>query len=281
MAAGGFGRENFGDPMGGGGPISVVRALAVSGRTVRVVFTEAPVYRTPAGYADAMNPANFAFAIDAGVATTPVAVGSGPAVLAGPARGVGNGGSTGERAVDISVDRPLINQVTYRVIVSLRVNAAIGGGMGMPNFASFLGVVPLVVKDPGQQVPAGTDIANSPFLGAWRADDSGDIAPQPPSDSFRKRVLRRMVTPRDSWAFLKGYGTTVRLKEVTSLSQVTALRTDLRNQILLEPETQAVSVRADITGNNILTVSANIRTKKGAIMDVGFVSHPDGSFQVI
>lgn len=281
MAAGGFGRENFGDPMGGGGPISVVRALAISGQTVRVVFTEAPLYRTPAGLADAMNPANFAFAIDAGVATTPVAVGTGPAVLAGPARGVGNGGATGERAVDVSVDRPLINQVTYRIIVSLRVTAAIGGSFGMPNFFSFPGVVPLLVTSPGKQVQAGTDIANSPFLGAWKADDSGDIAPQGPFDSFRKRVLRRMVTPLGSWSFLKGYGTIVRLKEVISLSQVTALRTDLRNQLLLEPESQSVSVRADISGNNILTVSANILTKKGAVVNVGFVANPDGSFQVL
>lgn len=281
MAAGGFGKEAFGDPMGGGGPLSVSRALAVSGRVVRVVFTEAPTFISPSGYADAMNPTNFAFTIDTGTATTPSATSVDDELVEGPTRGVGNGGLTGERAVDVHVDRALIVGVTYRVTVS-RVTAAIGGPIGFPTSAALFGVVPLQVTSPsGSRVLPGTDIANSPVVGSWKADDSGDIAPQGPADSYRKRILRRATTPLNAWAHLKGYGTQVRLKEIASLSQQTAYKNDLQRQILLEPETSSCSVQVALTAGAVLIVSIDARTKAGALQDLQMKVNPDGSFQVL
>lgn len=279
MGVGGFGKEAFGDPLGGGGPLSVARALAVSGRVVRVVYTEEPTFISPAGYADSMNPTNYAFSIDTGVATSPSATAVDDALVEGPTRGVGNGGLTDERAVDVHVDRALIMGVTYRVTVS-RVTASIGGPIGSPVSAAFFGIVPLQVTSPsGSRVLPGTDIGNSPFLGSWKVDDSGDIEPQGPADAFRKRVFRRMTTPLNAWAHLKGYGCAVRLKEIASLSQQTAYKNELQRQLLLEPETEAAGVQVAMVAGQILIVSVNIRTKKGAVVGLSLKVNSDGSFQ--
>lgn len=255
---------------GGGGPINVVRALAVSGRTVRVVFAEAPVFRSPGGPYDAMNPSLFFFSVDAGTATSPLATAVGSALVAGPARGVGNGGAAEERGVDVGVDRGLIAGITYRVAVR-DVQSAFGGILGSSYSQPFSGVVPLQEKPKTIRGRPTTNIdyGNDPFLGSWRADDSGDIAPQDAASGFRKRVLRRLMTFKDSFAFLKGYGVTVKLKELEGLAEIAALKVDVERQILLEPETAAVSVDVSLLATNVLIVSVRVKTKVGAFIEAG------------
>lgn len=267
--AGGFGRENFGDPLGGGGPLTVVRAWPVSGRTVRVVFSEAPTFRTPAGLRDAMNPANYAFTIDAGQATAPIAVGVSDSLVVGPAAFVGNGGAVDERGVDVSVDRALVQGITYRVTVNPLVQSAIGGGMGSPNSGAFPGVVQLRVEHQPEKVPRdNVDIANDPFAGGWFADDSGDIAVEPADQGYRKRVIRRVVTPLNAYAFLQGYGCAVRLKEVASLTQMAALKAEIERQVALEPETATVKAVVTLSGTDLLTITISCTTKRGSFVTV-------------
>lgn len=275
MAAGGFGRENFGDPMGGGGPLTVVRARAVASRVVRVVFSEAPTFRSAAGRSDALNTTNYAFSVDAGEATSPTATGVGETLVEGPTVAVGNGGATDERGVDVHVDRALILGVTYRVTVS-RVTAAVGGDLGAPTSAAFDGAARLDVRVPDERPVDSLDLDNG-VLGSWTAGDDGDLRNQGSGDGYRKRILRRATTPLNSFSFLRGYGTQVRLKELASLAQIAAYKADLEGQIRREPETASVRVAAQLQAGAVLVVTIDAKTKKGAVIQAGLRFTGDGT----
>jgi hypothetical protein len=279
---GGLGREAFGDPMGGGGPLTVVRAWAISGQVVRVVFSELPVFRSPAGLHDALNSANYLFSVDAGQATSPEATVVADDLVVGPAKFVGNGaGASAERGVDVHVDRALIHGVTYRVTVRA-VEAAEGGELGAPTSAAFPGSARLrVAMTPGGRMLDLVDFRNDVVSGSWRADAGGDMALQDADSGYRKRVLRRALTPLDSYSFLRGYGTKLRLKELASQAQVAAYRIDLENQIKREPDTDQVAVGMALTGANVLTVTISARRKQGGLVTAVLVGPDvDGSFRV-
>jgi hypothetical protein len=270
---------------GSGGPIAVVRALAVAGRTVRVVFNESPVFRSAAAVNDALNPANFIFSIDAGIATSPVATGVLPTLVVGPARGVGNGSALGvsdERGVDVGVDRALIVGITYHVTAQ-SIQSAFGGSLGAANNAAFPGVVPLqVVPTRATGSPStNVDLFNRQFVGSWQVDDSGDIATQNAQDGYRKRILRRLTTFQNAYSFLKGYGLPIKLKEVSSLRQIAALKADAEKQIRQEPETDDVQVTTSLVAypQGLLTIAVKARTKQGAFVEAGLKVGQDGSFQ--
>lgn len=268
---------------GDGGPLYVVRALAVGGRTVRVVFDEAPVFRSPGGLADAMNPSNFVFSVVSGVATAPTATGVLPNLVEGPARGVGNGTdplAADERGVDVGVDRALISGITYRVTAQ-SIQSGFGGDLDDPLSADFPGVVPLQVVPPRVTGKPSTnvDLFNRPFDGTWTVDDSGDIATQDAESGYKKRILRRLTTSLNAFSFLKGYGLGVKLKEVGSLRQVAALKAEAEAQIKLEPETAAVQVTTSLTGEGVLTVFVRARTRPGAFVEASLTLSPDGGFQ--
>jgi len=84
----GAGAEAAGDPIGGGGPLHVLRARAVAGQICRVVFNEAPRAYSAAGVNDALNPANYAFAIVAGIGTAPTPMAVDPNLVVGPVSAV-------------------------------------------------------------------------------------------------------------------------------------------------------------------------------------------------
>ena len=90
-----------------------------------------------------------------------------------------------------------------------------------------------------------------------------------------------MSTAKNSWSFLRDYGAAVKLKEVASLSQLAALKTDLKNQIMREPETAAVSVDTQLTAGQVLTVTTLVQMKRGSSVSLKFSVGPDGSFQVL
>lgn len=262
----------------GGGDVSDSRswtvawisgAAAVEGQTVRVVFGDTPTFRSPGGRDDAMNPSNYELSVDAGDATSPGVTTVSPILVVGPTRYVGNGGLLAQRGVDVHVDRALIAGITYRIVVSRVLGA--GGSAYDPASAAFSGIVPLreIRRTPRGRPSSNVDYGNSPFLGSWRADDSGDVAPQDAASGFRKRVLRRLMTFKDSFAFLKGYGVTARLKELASLAEVAALKVDVERQIRLEPETASVQADTSLSALQVLTVVVRVKTRVGAFVEVG------------
>jgi hypothetical protein len=263
---GGFGRELFGDPLGGGGPISVVRALASAGQVVRVVFTEAPLHRSPAGAWDALDPSNYVFSVVSGQATAPTPVGVNPKIVVGPAWGVGNGSSPGvgdERGVDVSVDRQLIAGITYRVFVR-NVRAAAGGLLGTPNAATFQGVTLLQETRLPERPQDLVDIANPPALGHWTIDAGGDVGVEDPADGVRKRVLRRWTTRKGAFRHLPRYGLGQALKGVSTVAARAALKADALGQVLEEPDIKEAQVDVAMeAATGVLTLTTRARTVRG------------------
>jgi hypothetical protein len=274
---GGYGRELYGDPFGGGGPLTIVRARAIGSQLVRVTFSEEPVHTSGSGQFDALNPANYLLSVDAGQATDPVAVGVEARMVTGPAMGVGNGSGAGvadERGFDVHVDRALVLGITYR-ITAHAIMSLTGGTMGAPYSASFPGVVRLVVtKQPPRKVDL-TDIQNDPFTGGFVVDDSGDLQPESNQTGLRKRMLRRAYTPKNAFAHLRGYGIGLPLKKGFSPAQLQAIKVDLRAQLMQEPEILDADVR--ITQQAGVTTFLMIaQTRKGAVQ-AGVAISPSGA----
>ena len=276
---GGYGGEAYGDPMGSGGSLSVLRAVAVAGQVVRVVFSETPQHRTPSGRADALNPSNYIFSVVSGAATAPTPVGVLTDVVAGPAWGVGNGSSPlapYERGIDVCVDRQLVLGIRYQVHVR-QVASAFGGGLGAPYDAQFDGVTQLSETRLPERRQDLIDIANPPAIGCWQIDDSGDAAPEAEDLGLVKRVLRRFGTRKNSFAHLPGYGLAVDLKSIGSTSKLAALKVDAINQISQEPEVAAVSVTTSIDGTGLTFVNSLIKTRSGRQVRLNASISSDGA----
>lgn len=274
---GGFGGSGFGGFfLGGGGPLSVVRALAVAGQVVRVVFNEEPLHRSPAGASDALNPANYIFSVPAGNATAPTPVGVNRTLVVGPAYGVGNGvGASGERGLDVAVDRQLIVGVSYRVTVR-DVQSMAGGALGSPDSGDFGGVT--LVQE--TQLPVRNqdlvDFACPPSVGHVLIDDSGDIAVATPADGTVCRVFRRLTTKKDAFRWLRGYGTGIDHKGVAGTAQLGALKNDGTSQVKLEPDISDAAVTVTVQPVGIVLVQTRARTRRGTFVDVGAKVSPTG-----
>lgn len=272
--AGGFGIGGFGPgAFGLGGPIVVVRALAVAGQVVRVVFDEEPLHRSPAGPADALNPSNYVFTVPAGNATAPTPVGVDVDPIIGPARGVGNGSGAGvadERGMDVHVDRQLVVGVQYLVTVR-NVRAMAGGILGSPNSGEFGGVTLLQETKLPQRNQDLVDYANPPAMGHYVIDDSGDVAPDDPEAGLRKRVYRRMTTHQNAFRWLRGYGAAIDLKDIGDVSKISSFQTNAAQQIKLEPDVADASVSATVQASGVTVVTATVKSRRGNFLSVGAV----------
>jgi len=262
---GGLGRDPLGDPLGGGGPLHVVRARAIEGQTVRVVFDEEPLHQGAAGLNDALNPSNYSLSIIDGVGAIPLAVGVKPQLVPGPAAAVGGN----EWGVDVQTDRQLIIGLTYQIAVGLNVQAKAGDTVAAPGTAPFVGIVKLADTGILAVRASFADFDNPPARGSWFVDDSGDITVAGGIASLQKRIIRRLTTPKGAFKFLPSYGLALQLKETASLAQVAALKLDATQQLRQEPEVAAAAVTATIAGNNVLTIQATVRTKVGAVVEAG------------
>lgn len=264
---GGFGQEAFGDPFGAGGPLHVVRARAVKGHVVRVVFDEEPYHASSSGRFDALNPANYLVEAVVGevfggsIFTT----GVDSDLIVGPTYGPVYVGD--ERAVDVHVDRPFVLGMTYRV-TAINIVSQFGGALGAPTSAEFPGVVQPAVAAKVRRRLGYVDFATDVVGGNYVVDDSGDIAVTTAESSLRKRVFRRASTPRGAFAHLPDYGVGMRLKDVAGPSDLQTLKTELTQQIKQEPDVQDVDIITSLTGDGLLQVIISLTTNAGVLPPV-------------
>lgn len=103
-------------------------------------------------------------------------------------------------------------------------------------FALFRGLEPNLAE----VVQPSRDLANKD--GLYGADDTGDYRTDAGLASFKKRVLRRLITRRGSFAHLPGYGvgTLDEIKQLARNSTRRKLEAQAEEQIGLEPETEKV-----------------------------------------
>lgn len=276
--AGGFGQQGFGAyAFGFGGPITVVRAVAVAGQVVRVVFDEEPVHSSPAGISDALNPSNYIFSVPGGNATAPTPVGVDQDLVVGPTYAVGNGvGASAERGVDVHVDRQLVAGVTYLVTVR-DVRSMAGGALGSPDSGDFGGVT--VLRE--TRVPARNqdlvDLACPPSTGHYFVDDSGDLAVATPEEGTVCRVYRRLTTPLNAFRWLRGYGAGINHKGPGGTAALSGLRNDATSQVKREPDVADASVQISVQGTGLTLIQTKARTRRGAFVSVGAKVSPVGA----
>lgn len=264
---GGYGKEVLGGgPYGAGGLLHVLRAAAISGRVVRVVFDEPPVHQTASGAFDSLNPSNYQFSIVTGQAEAPLPIGVKLGLIVGPTLLVRSGD---ERGVDVQLDRTTVIGVGYRV-TALNIRAAAGGELGSPLAADFGGRVPLNETKPGVRGASNVDIQNSISRGVWTINDSGDLVNEGGNASLKKRVLRRAITQPNAFSWLVGYGTRTKLKETFSINEVATAKASLQEQILEEPEVAEAAIQTTITGS-VVIFQIQVRTIHGAVVEAGSV----------
>jgi hypothetical protein len=266
---GGFGVKGF-----GAGSLTVIRAAAVDGQTVRVVFNQRPLADSPIGPRDAQNVANYRFLVVTGTGGSPTPVGVAPTIVQGPARGPV---LTGQWGVDVRVDRPLVAGLTYRVLVA-NVQAASGDSLGAPTDADFPGIVTLHPRAPTAAIVPG-DLATNPFTGAFAFDSAGDLDTHAGLPSLRKRVMRRLGTIRGAFRFLRAYGLALPFKKPLTDAAVGGLQTDGGQQLRREPEIADATV--GVTKQGATTwIEATWSTKTGLDDSVGLQSAGGGRFSI-
>ena len=256
---GGFGFAPYGDgATTAGSQFGLILAEAVRENVVRLTFDQ-PVYYSrwhdPASfvqrYAIAADPS--AIGID-GNPTRPVAV---AAVHRVP---------DSDRQIDVWTDRvmsPTGSRYTITVIGLMSANLSMALNPSQSSY-TFTGVqqgMPVLSAD---QMIGNRDFANPQFgatvrpaimrpgsnvfalpqVGHFVADDTGDYAYDQGMESYKKRVFRRLTTPKGTFRQHPGYGVRIpgSVKRLARANLTDSVAADAEDQIQQEPETKSVSV---------------------------------------
>jgi hypothetical protein len=103
--------------------------------------------------------------------------------------------------------------------------------------------------------------------GSYRLDSDGDIGLQPADASLRKRIYRRIFSPKGAFAVLSAsYGVGVRDKALTTPGRLQELASTAAEQIRLEPDVAGVGLEAQslrTSSGTFVTVTVFVRRRDG------------------
>lgn len=182
------------------------------------------------------------------------------------------------RFLDVSVDRPFSPRPARYSVAASRLFTADGLPLfaGM-NIAEFDGLrrglpaplAPLVLGRTDLASPVRSDPAD-PDLVALAVDESGDYAADAGPEAFRKRVTRRIMSRRDGFAFLVGYGvgTPDLVKRLARDSTRARLAAEAENQVKLEPETKDARARVEQVAPGVFRLRLEVLTRSGESVSV-------------
>ena len=248
-----------------GAPFCVARAIAVGGQIVRVVFSSEPRHASPAAINDGRNPANYTMEITLGQGDGPRCVGVLPGVVEWPAFGLQ---ANTEFALDVQWDRELVIGMTYLVTVKPAVVSASSVLIGFPYSSAFVGAArPRRTRQIRRRVGI-VDLASDPFSPGITVDSAGDWASHDGLPSTRKRILRRAMTPKNSFACLPGYGLGYDFKRPATTPMLTTLKTDLAQGIKLEPDVAASQTKVVMDARGLLAMTIQAKTTDGQDLTV-------------
>ena len=219
--------------------LQVLRAAALDDRTMRVWLSTEP--RHVSGHApdDALNRFNWSIGVQAGGVTAPV-VEAPLQVIPAPLTG-----AAGAWAVDLAVDRALMAHATYRVTAGARITSADSStlmALSPANRFDAFGLAPRRASRPSRiLVREQLDLAPSGG-GAWVATETGGLALHGGDEACRKRVIRRVTTPKGAFYHLPKYGSGVRIKATMRVGDLAVLQHDILRGVREEPDIEAASV---------------------------------------
>ena len=263
---GAWGSSGWGFGGGGGGsPFQLLGAVAIAENVIRVTFSTVPNATglgesTDALVADLYSVAPVVGTIgldgEAPRAVSPIFVTVPPDVVIGT-------------SVDITLDRPMS---PYGVQYVLSVAPIVDVDGNVLDYATsttvFYGQKQLYVPPSLDVAIPSRDIAHPDNLGAQLdplpsagdplllggipTDASGDYAFDEGITNYRKRCFRRIISRKDSYTHLRGYGAGVldNLKQLSRSSARQKIAADVQAQIELEPETVKAKVMIVPDPNN-------------------------------
>jgi len=255
--------------------ILVRRAIAVGGQLVRVVFSSEPRHRSSAGLDDARNAANYTVTILSGTGQPLRCVGVQADVVPFPAFGVTTSGEVG---VDVQLDRQMVVGMSYRVTVSSSLKSAAGELISTTFAADFAGAARPKRSGQLRRNIGLVDLASSPFAGGILVDSAGDWAHHEGIDGTHKRVWRIALTGKGAFAWMPNFGISHRLKTPATLSMLANLRTDLREQIIRQPDVVDSSTRVMMDQRGLLEITITVKTSGGEQLSTSAHATQDGDF---
>jgi len=277
--SGGFGLSPWG--YGAGSVLVLESALAIKENVVRLHFNLAP------RFTGTLEPHDAASLDRYNIVTIPGGVGIDeepvrpvlPAAVERPAVP----GAAGT-LIDLTTDRPFSRwPCQYRVscnnLIAATTGAPLAAGQSVVFYAVRAGIpsfepdVQGGVRDIGNPMTKGAlfdplptaATADSLILGTYQPDGLGDYASDEGIVSYKKRVFRRLMTRRDAYAHLLGYGIDLP-SQVGRLARPgvrESLAVEAERQIGLEPETVAVRVTVVVDANNVTRYRVFAQTKLG------------------
>lgn len=225
------------------GPLSVVSALALATRTVRVVLTTTPLAASATGVGDALNPDTWSLTrLDTGFAFTIASIDQVDAVT-----------------FDLFLVEALGPAHVTHQVGSTTMQKPTGALIQSPYFATFTG---LEASVPAGVRTAQEDVANPPAPpgltsvgGTLVMTAAGDYALVAGAELLKKLILRRLTTTPGDFAHLPNYGLGLSIKEPLRTNDLLLLQRAIEQQVSLEPD--VADVQANLSFSNaegILTV---------------------------
>lgn len=162
-----------------------------------------------------------------------------------------------------------------------------GNVINTPHFADFLGITDedknsiellLAKRKVTSQDIANPQIPQDAFTaGTLQLDAAGDYRLESGPQLVKKLILRRLMsTPRDFF-HLPDYGIGIRLKEPIPSSDLGRLKTSIEQQVLREPEVEAVNASIILAVNGVLTVTVRAKLRNtGENIEVGYIAGQQG-----
>lgn len=245
---------------GGASDLELLSALAVRENVVRLTFNVAPKFTKLLDANDASNPDRFAFAPQA----SPVGLDGEPAraIRAARVEVASVPGAFGS-VLDVTIDRPM-SPWPCRYLASVNQLVSYDGALlGVGKTSAIFEAVYRQLRPQSVSTPTPSrDIANpqtysaqldtiplagdASLLGVIPIDASGDYAFDQGLTQLKKRIVRRLLTPKGSFPALPNYGIGVptfgkRLGVEGVRQQICA---DAESQIAQEPDVAGVRVSA-------------------------------------
>lgn len=247
------------DPAGALPGFAILRALAVGGQVVRVVFSHEPIRQSAAGNSDALNPSNYSVSLASGSGAPVQTVGVMATGSAYPAYGVV---APDEYGVDVQVDRALVVGMSYEVAVNRSVISARGETLAFPSSAQFVGAArPARTRQLRRKVGL-VDLASDPFKGGIVVK-GGDWTRHEGVESTAKRIWRIVFTARGRFVWLPNFGLKFDIKKPATLAILGGLRTDLRQQLQRQPDIGSAESSVAMDGRGFLTLTIRAKTTSG------------------
>lgn len=223
-----------------GATLAMGPAVAIATNTVQVTFAAAPLAQSVIGTNDALNPASWTILRADTGATFPIM----------------NISQVSGTVFNVSIYDRFAGSLVQHLVATPTLLDPYGNTISGSPTAAFQGVLADAQATQDAQSAANryvlSDVANPPIPLTGNSDgggvriitQTGDFATESGNNLLKKLILRRLSTSPGGFFHLPTYGVGNRVKEKLNNADFAALKKNISDQVLLEPEVTNVSVTA-------------------------------------